>query len=126
MIRAVLLAALAGQSGKAADPDLWQECQIETATICGPGGCKSVEPTLKLYLGDYVGDYVGDNGKRTDYYYRCRGGAECDIVENPSRGSCWAADRPRIQRVVPQKHKTRIGAAASASRFRGARAGSFH
>ena len=72
----MVLGALAVQSGKAADPDLSRECQIETATICGPGEMPSpVEPMLKLYLGDYV----GANGKRTDYHCPCRGGAECDI-----------------------------------------------
>jgi len=79
MSRLGLLIGLALQAGPVADANLWQECQIESATLCGPGGCKAVEPTLKLYLGDYK----ADDGRRAGYYYRCRRGAECDIIDNP-------------------------------------------
>lgn len=78
-MRAALFIGLALQASQPANPDLWQECQIETAILCGPGGCKNVEPTLKLYLGDFA----IENGKRAGYYYRCRRGGECDIIENP-------------------------------------------
>jgi hypothetical protein len=98
MIRLVLLIAVALQSGQSEGPDLWQECQIETATICGPGGCKSLVPTLKLYIGDYK----ADDGRRAGYYYRCRRGAECDIIENPwiGEGSGYRAFVMREQGVI--------------------------
>lgn len=98
MIRSALLIAMALQSGQPADADLWQECQIESATICGPGGCKNVAPTLKLYLGDYK----ADDGRRAGYYYRCRRGAECDIIENPwiGEGGGFRAFVMREQGVI--------------------------
>ena len=98
MIRSTLMIGMALQAGQPADADLWQECQIESATLCGPGGCKNVEPTLKLYLGDY---HV-DHGKRAGYYYRCRRGGECDIIENPwiGEGGGYRAFIMREQGVI--------------------------
>ena len=59
--------------------DLWQECQIETVTFCSPEGCKDVEPTLKIFLGDYT----APDGKKGAYYYRCRRDGPCDRIEDP-------------------------------------------
>jgi hypothetical protein len=98
MIRSTLLIAMAVQASQPPDADLWQECQIESATLCGPGGCKNVEPTLKLYLGDYR----ADDGRRAGYYYRCRRGGECDIIENPwiGEGMGYRAFVMREQGVI--------------------------
>jgi len=74
----LIIVAIAMQAG-AIDTDIWQECQIESATLCGAGGCKPVPPTLKLFLGDYV----GASGRRAGYYYRCRRGGVCDIIDDP-------------------------------------------
>ena len=135
-MKTLLILAIALQAAGAANPDIWQECQIESATLCGAGGCKPVEPTLKLFLGDYA----GASGRRAGYYYRCRRGSLCDIIDDPwigesagyrafvlrdrgvitrvgpdnsvtdvatiedivliSRGRCWEAPRPRVERVV--------------------------
>ncbi len=59
--------------------DLWQECQIETVTLCSPDGCKNVEPTLKIFLGDYT----TSNGRPAGYYRRCRRAGPCDEIEDP-------------------------------------------
>jgi hypothetical protein len=98
MIRSTLMIGMALQTGQPADADLWQECQIESATLCGPGGCRNVEPTLKLYFGDYSADH----GKRAGYYYRCRRDAECDIIENPwiGEGGGYRAFVMREQGVI--------------------------
>lgn len=136
VMKTLLVVAAALQAATVANPDFWQECQIESATLCGAGGCKPVAPTLKLYLGDYA----GASGRRAGYYYRCRRGSICDIIDDPwigesggyrafvlrdrgvitrvgpdnsvtdvatiedivliSRGRCWAAPRPRVERVV--------------------------
>ena len=136
LMKTVLVLAILLHAAAIKDPDIWQECQIESATLCGAGGCKPVAPTLKLFLGDYV----GESGRRAGYYYRCRRGNLCDIVEDPwigesggyrafimrdrgviarvgtdnnvtdvatiedivliSRGRCWAAPRPRVERIV--------------------------
>ena len=98
MIRSTLMIAMALQAAPAGDADLWQECQIESAILCGPGGCKNVEPTLKLYLGDYR----ADDGRRAGYYYRCRRGGECDIIENPwiGEGGGYRAFVMREQGVI--------------------------
>lgn len=89
---------MAVQAAQAGDADLWQECQIESATLCGPGGCTNVAPTLKLYLGDYR----ADDGHRAGYYYRCRRGGECDIIENPwiGEGGGYRAFVMREQGVI--------------------------
>lgn len=80
--RAIIIAAgLMGAPATAAN--YWQECQIETATLCGPEGCRNVEPTLKLYLGDYA----NSKGVRKGYYRRCRRTGECDLIENPWIGT---------------------------------------
>ena len=50
----VFMAGLALMAGRASAANLWQECQIETVTLCGPEGCRNVQPTLKLYFGDYA------------------------------------------------------------------------
>ena len=73
------IAAVALVPGAAPAADTWQECQIETVTLCTPEGCKIVEPTLKLYLGDYT----DDRGKPAGYYYRCRRDGACDNIDNP-------------------------------------------
>ena len=135
-MKMLLIVVTALQAAQVAEPDIWQECQIESATLCGPGGCKPVEPSLKLFLGDYA----GASGRRSGYYYRCRRGGLCDIVDDPwigesggyrafvlrdrgvitrvgpdnsvtdvatiedvvliSRGRCWKAARPRVERIV--------------------------
>src|SRR5947208_1132107 len=66
-------------AARAAAADIWQECQIESATMCGHDGCRSVEPTLKLYFGDYR----DPAGRSRGYYYRCRRNASCDRIEDP-------------------------------------------
>ena len=78
-MKALLIATLTLQGTQAGGPDLWQECQIERATYCDMAGCRGVEPTIKLY----VGDYMGPTGKREGYYYRCRRGELCDIINDP-------------------------------------------
>jgi len=75
----VLIAASALISAPAPAANIWQECQIETVTLCTPEGCKNVEPTLKLYLGDFT----DSKGKPAGYYYRCRREGACDRIENP-------------------------------------------
>jgi len=74
-----LMAGLAAQAGQAAGPNIAQECQIETVTLCDQAGCRGVEPTLKLYLGEYT----SKDGRQAGYYYRCRRGEFCDVIENP-------------------------------------------
>jgi hypothetical protein len=57
----------------------WLECQVEAAIFCDSAGCRNVEPTLKLYLGDYV----DPKGRPQSYYYRCRRQGRCDRLQNP-------------------------------------------
>jgi hypothetical protein len=135
-MKILLVLATALQAAGVSNPDIWQECQIESATLCGAGGCKPVQTTLKLFLGDYL----GASGGRAGYYYRCRRGSVCDIIDDPwigesagyrafvlrdrgviarvgpdnsvtdvatiedivliSRGRCWEAPRPRVERIV--------------------------
>ena len=66
-------------SAAARAANIWQECQIETVTLSTPDGCRKVEPTLKLCLGDYTDAH----GKPAGYYYRCRRDSACDKTENP-------------------------------------------
>ena len=75
----VFMAGLALMAGPASAANSWQECQIETVTLCGPEGCRNVQPTLKLYFGDYA----DLKGRPRGYYKRCRRGGPCDIIENP-------------------------------------------
>jgi hypothetical protein len=75
----MLIGAMALVAGQASAADYWQECQIETVTLCSPDGCRNVEPTLKLYLGDYA----DSRGRRSGYYYRCRRPGPCDKIDNP-------------------------------------------
>lgn len=74
-----IIAALALNSGAASAANFWQECQIESVTLCAPNGCRNVAPTLKLYLGDFA----TSQGKRAGYYYRCRREGACDKIEDP-------------------------------------------
>jgi hypothetical protein len=74
-----LIAALVLNTSTASAADFWQECQIEAVTLCTPDGCGSVEPTLRLYLGDFA----NSDGKRVGYYYRCRREGDCDKIEDP-------------------------------------------
>ena len=105
-----LVIAIALQAAGINDPDIWQECQIESATLCGAGGCKPVKPTLKLFLGDYV----GESGRRAGYYYRCRRGSLCDIVDDPWIGESAGyrafvmRDRGVITRVGPDNSVTDV------------------
>ena len=66
-----------------APSDLFRECKIETATLCGPDGCRSVEQSGKLYMGDYA----NAKGDRARYYYRCN-----------LKGGCVAVDQPLVRR----------------------------
>ena len=45
-MKTLLVLVVALQAAGANNPDIWQECQIESATLCGAGGCKPVEPSL--------------------------------------------------------------------------------
>lgn len=74
-----LLAGTMLIAAPASAASLWQECQIETVTLCSQEGCKYVEPTLKIYLGDYT----AADGRPKGYYYRCRRDGPCDMIENP-------------------------------------------
>ena len=75
----LMAAGLALFAGQASAANLWQECQIETVTLCTPDECKNVEPTLKLYFGDFA----ARDGKRAGYYYRCRRDGPCDEIDDP-------------------------------------------
>lgn len=94
MKSAVLAAALALQASRPALGDVQVQCQIETATLCGVEGCRNVAPTLTLYLGDYV----DANGARNGYYYRCRRGGGCDIIDNP-----WIGDSGSYRAFVARE-----------------------
>lgn len=104
MMKMMLAAALTMAAFQESAPeDFWQECQIESSTLCSPTGCTSVEPTLKLYFGDYN----GSDGRRRGYYYRCRRGADCDRIEDPWVGvndnyrAFVARERGLISRIGP-------------------------
>ena len=109
-MKMLLIVAVALQAASITDPDNWQECQIESATLCGVGGCKPVTPTLKLFLGDYA----GASGQRGGYYYRCRRGGLCDIVDDPWIGESAGyrafvlRDRGVITRVGPDNKVTDV------------------
>jgi hypothetical protein len=106
----LLVCALAIQEAQSGGTDLWQECQIERATYCDMAGCRGVEPTIKLYIGDYA----GPGGKREGYYYRCRRGALCDIINDPwiGEGGGYRAfvmrDRGVISRISADNHVTDV------------------
>lgn len=90
----VLIAALALVPAAAPAADIWQECQIETVTLCTPDGCRNVEPTLKLFLGDFK----DGQGKAAGYYYRCRREGSCDKIDNP-----WIGHNDKYRAfVVPE------------------------
>jgi hypothetical protein len=91
----ILLAssAMIAEGGSAAN--YWQECQIETATICGPEGCRNVQPTLKLYLGDYE----DTKGRPKSYYYRCRRDGPCDEIRDP-----WVGENESYRAFVAPAH----------------------
>jgi len=78
-----LMAAVALLAGKPPAAAAWQECQVEAVTLCEPGGCRSVPPTLKLYFGDYA----DSKGRAKAYYKRCRREGPCDVIENPWMGA---------------------------------------
>jgi len=94
-VRYLLISAALGLIPAAAPAaDIWQECQIETVTLCAPDGCRNVEPTLKLYLGDFTDAH----GKPAGYYYRCRRDGACDKVDNP-----WIGHNDKYRAfVVPE------------------------
>jgi len=105
-----VLAALALQAAQGPAPDLSQECQIETVTLCDQAGCRGVEPTLKIYLGEYA----AEDGKHRGYYYRCRRADLCDIIENPWIGenggyrAFVARERGVIAKIGPENRITDI------------------
>ena len=109
-MKMLLIIAAALQVAGVPASDIWQECQIESATLCGAGGCKPVEPTLKLFLGDYA----GSSGRRAGYYYRCRRGSLCDIIDDPWIGQSGGyrafvlRDRGVITRVGPDNSLTDV------------------
>jgi hypothetical protein len=91
----VLLAGLTLLAGKASAAAVWQECQIESVTLCEAEGCMPVAPTLKLYFGDYA----DSKGRATAYYKRCRREGPCDVVENP-----WMGENDRYRAfVMPER-----------------------
>jgi len=106
----LLIAAVAFQAGQSAGPNISQECQIETVTLCDQAGCRGVEPTLKLYLGEYT----AEDGRHAGYYYRCRRGEFCDIIENPWIGESGgyrafvAREKGLISKVGPDNRVTDV------------------
>lgn len=106
----MIMGALMLLQAHPAAADVWKECQIETATLCEPGGCRSVEPTLKLYFGDYA----DQDGKRSGYYYRCRRGGACDMIEDPWIGendtyrAFVSRERGVISRIGPEGKVTDV------------------
>lgn len=98
----MVMAGLILASGQARSANVWQECQIETTTLCDPAGCRSVEPTLKLYFGDYV----DAKGKRKGYYYRCRRAGPCDLIDDP-----WIGENEQYRAFVVRERGliSRIG-----------------
>lgn len=106
----LLAASLALQAGHPAGPDFSQECQVETVTLCDQAGCRGVEPTLKLYLGEYT----AEDGRRAGYYYRCRRADICDIIDDPWIGESGgyrafvARDRGLISKVGPENRLTDV------------------
>jgi len=105
-----LAAVLFLQAAQPPAPAISQECQIETVTLCDQAGCRGVEPTLKLYLGEFT----GEDGKQVGYYYRCRRGDYCDIIDNPwiaeSGGyrAFVARERGVIAKIGPENRITDI------------------
>jgi hypothetical protein len=106
----LLIFGLVLQGPETVGPDISQECQVETVTLCDSAGCRAVEPTLKLYLGEYTN---GD-GSRAGYYYRCRRGAFCDIIDNPWIGESGgyrafvARERGLISKIGPDSRITDV------------------
>jgi hypothetical protein len=103
MMKLMLEAALTTAAFQSPTPeDFWQECQIETTTLCTPDGCTNVEPTLKLYFGDYK----GSDGRQRGYYYRCRRDADCDRIEDP-----WIGENEKYRAFVARERGliSRIG-----------------
>jgi len=76
-MKAFLLLAVAAQPTNAR-PDLWRGCEITSATICAPAGCRETRPTVKLYMADYI----DSKSKRDSYYYRCRISGGCDMHDD--------------------------------------------
>ena len=110
-MKSLLLAlGLALQGGAADVPDISQECQVETVTLCDQAGCRGVKPTLKLYLGEYT----AKDGSRAGYYYRCRRANFCDIIDNPSIGqnggyrAFVSRERGLISKVGPENRLTDV------------------
>lgn len=104
------ITAIALIASPASAENIWQECQIESATLCGPEGCRNVEPTLKLYLGDYA----DSKGRRRGYYYRCRRDGPCDRITDPWIGqndkyrAFVERDRGVISRIGPGSKVTDV------------------
>lgn len=110
-MKSLLLAVgLALQGVPAGTPDMSQECQIESVTLCDQAGCRGVEPRLKLYLGEFT----RKNGQRSGYYYRCRRADFCDIIDDPWIGENGgyrvfvARDRGLISRIGPENRLTDV------------------
>ena len=105
-----LLAALSLQAAQPTASTISLECQIETVTLCDQSGCRGVEPTLKIYLGEYA----AEDGKHAGYYYRCRRADVCDIIDNPWIGESGgyrafvARERGVIAKVGPEDRITDI------------------
>ena len=91
----VLLAGVALLAGKTSATAVWQECQIESVTLCDAGGCMPVAPTLKLFFGDYA----DSKGRAKAYYKRCRREGACDVIEN-----LWMGENDRYRAfVMPER-----------------------
>ena len=85
----VAFVALALQAAQAPAPGLSQECQIETVTLCDQAGCRGVEPTLKLYLGEFT----AEDGRRFKHLLHIGIGAAPTIAKSSTiHGSPRAAD----------------------------------
>jgi len=57
----LIMTILALIPGAARAANIWQECQIETVTLCTPDA----------------------KGKSAGYYYRCRRDSACDKIDHP-------------------------------------------
>lgn len=110
MSKLIFLATVALIPGPAFADNFWQECQIETATICDQVGCRNVQPTIKLYLGDYT----DAKGRPKGYYFRCRRDSSCDeirapwIGENENYRAFVAPERGLISRVAANGRVTDV------------------
>jgi hypothetical protein len=74
-MKTVLLAGLVLQTAKPTAPNVFQECELETAQLCDPSGCKPGKSTWRIW----VADYQKDDGSRGGYYYRCATKDRCQV-----------------------------------------------